>query len=165
MNKSQLLEQIIITLEAVHQNAVDATKLAHETATHGETVAENKYDTFGLEASYLAHGQAKRVAECEAYLEAYKKLTAQNFTAQNFTEQTPISLGALIYLNDTNNNKQILFLGPVAGGLKLTFFNENIMVITTSAPLGKALAGNLVGDEVKMTVAGQEKFYEITALK
>ena len=160
MHKSQLLEQIIFSLEAVHKNAVDATNLAHETATHGETVAENKYDTFGLEASYLAHGQAKRVAECEADLAAYKKLTAQDFT-----EQTPISLGALIYLNESSNNEQILFLGPAAGGLKLTFCNENIMLITTSAPLGKALAGHLVGDEVKMTIAGQEKFYEIIALK
>ena len=160
MNKSQLLEQIIISLESVYKNAVDATNLAHETATHGETVAENKYDTFGLEASYLAHGQAKRVAECETDLAAYKKLTALEFS-----EQTPISLGALIYLNNSNNNEQILFLGPTAGGLKLIFNNEKVMVITPLAPIGKALTGHLMGDEVKIIIEGQDTFYEITSIK
>lgn len=160
MNKKELLEQIIVTLESVHQNAVNATKLAHETATHGETVAENKYDTFGLEASYLAHGQAKRVAECEADLAAYKKLTALEFS-----EQTPISSGALIYLNDSNNTEQIIYLGPAAGGLKLIFNGEKILVVTLSAPLGKVLLGHLVGDEIKMTMEGQEKFYEIINIK
>lgn len=163
MNKKELLTQIIVALESVHKNAIDATKLAHETATHGETVAENKYDTFGLEASYLAHGQAKRVAECASDLAAYKKLTPQNFI-----EQTPISQGALIYIKNVtpanDKSEQILFLGPAAGGLKLTFRNENIMLITTAAPIGKVLTGRCVGDEVELTLGSQIKVYEITAI-
>ena len=159
MNKTQLLEQIITELESVHKNAVDATKLAHETATHGETVAENKYDTFGLEASYLAHGQAKRVAECETDLVAYKKLTAKVFS-----DKKAIGLGALIYLNDSNNNEKIIFLGPTAGGLKIVFNNDHIMVVTPSAPLGKSLIGRYVGDEIEMMAAGQKNTFEIIAL-
>jgi len=184
MNKSQLLEQIIIALEAVHKNAVTATNLAHETATHGETVAENKYDTFSLEASYLAHGQAKRVAEYETDLAAYKK-----FTIQKFTSQTPVAPGALVYLIEKNSNKgsikkgstdksmperikteriqteMILFLGPAAGGLKLKMNTRNIMIITLAAPLGKVLAGRYVGEEVKMTIGKNEKNYEIVNIK
>lgn len=159
MNKTQLLEQIIIELEVVHNNAVAATQLAHETATHGETVAENKYDTFGLEASYLAHGQAKRVAECETDLATYKKLTAQDFS-----DKTAIGLGALIYLNDTNNSGKIIFLGPAAGGLKIVLDNENIMIITPSAPLGKSLIGRYVGDEIELMAAGQKNIFEITTV-
>jgi len=34
--------------------------VAHETATHEENIAENKYVTLGLEAAYLATGQARR---------------------------------------------------------------------------------------------------------
>lgn len=164
MNKSQLLEQIIVALEAVHKNAVDATNLAHETATHGETVAENKYDTFGLEASYLAHGQAKRVTECEADLATYKKLIIQDFS-----EKIAIAPGAVIYLQEQEENKnniqKILFLGPAAGGLKLTFDNEKIMIITPSAPLGKALAGRFAGEIVKTTLAGEDKVYKIITVK
>jgi len=37
-----------------------AVQAAHETATHEENIAENKHDTLGFEASYLATGQARR---------------------------------------------------------------------------------------------------------
>jgi hypothetical protein len=40
--------------------AEQAVRAAHETATHEENIAENKYDTLGLEAAYLATGQARR---------------------------------------------------------------------------------------------------------
>jgi len=159
MNKIQLLEKIVVELEAVHKNAVDATKLAHETATHGEAVAENKYDTFGLEASYLAHGQAKRVVECEADLTYYKKLIAQDFS-----DKTAIGLGALIYLKGINSSENSVFLGSAAGGLKIAFNNESIMIITPSAPLGKLLIGRYVGDVIEMMAAGKYNSFEIIAV-
>ena len=70
MNKALLLEKIITVLEITYQNAVEAAMRAYNTATNDENVAENKYDTLALEASYLAHGQALRVAECEADIAA-----------------------------------------------------------------------------------------------
>lgn len=163
MNKKKLLGEIILALEAVHENAVDATKLAHETATNSETVAENKYDTFGLEASYLAHGQAKRVEECDADLATYKKLNAKDYS-----KDSSISIGALIYLTDESTIKDkdemILFLGPAAGGLKLNFCGKPILIVTPSAPLGKKLIGHYIGDEIELAIARQKKVYEITAV-
>ena len=61
MNKTNVIKTIIALLEVQYQTAIDAAKEAHSTATDDETIAENKYDTFALEASYLAHGQSQRV--------------------------------------------------------------------------------------------------------
>ena len=125
MNKALLLEQILNALEAVHQGAVDAAMQASDTATHEENVAENKYDTLGLEAAYLAQGQARRVAECEDDVAAFKKLVATPFTGK-----TPIAVGAVITLEDERGTEQTLFIGPAAGGLKVRFNEKEIMVIT-----------------------------------
>ena len=159
MNKALLLKQLLNALEAVHQGAVDAAMQASDTATHEEAVAENKYDTFGLEASYLAQGQAKRVTECEDDVAAFKNLPATDFTGE-----TPIAVGAVITLEDERGTEQRLFLGPAAGGLKVRFNEKDIMVISSSAPLGAALFGHVEGDKVDIDVGGEKKHYEITAV-
>lgn len=160
MNKALLLEQILDALEAVQQGAVDAAMQASDTATHEENVAENKYDTLGLEAAYLAQGQAGRVAECKADMAAFEKLVAIDFTGE-----MPIAVGAVISLEDEHGTEQTLFLGPAAGGLKVCFNEKEIMVITRSAPLGAALFGRFEGDEVDIDVGGEKKHYAITVVE
>ena len=159
MNKQLLHDKIIQALEDACAAAIDAAKQAHDTATNKESVAENKYDTFGLEASYLAHGQAKRVAEYEAGLLAYKSLGVVNFSGDS-----SIELGSLIQLEDEEGARQCLFLGPSAGGLKFDFEGTEITLITTSSPLGQALLSHCVGDEVEIKFSGQNKSYEIVAI-
>jgi len=159
MDKTQLLKQILDELETVYQGAVDAAMLAYNTATHGENVAENKYDTLGLEAAYLAQGQAQRVDECAADLAAFKELSATNFS-----QNEPVAIGAFVIINDETRSEQSLFLGPAAGGLKLVFHQKDMMIITPSAPLGKALMGHFINDEIEVNVGGQKKRYEITSI-
>ncbi len=157
MNKLELLGGIQVALEAVLKNALDATALAKDTATHEENIAENKYDTLGLEAAYLAHGQAERVAECEADLEAFNKLIQANITSQS-----TVAIGALITTIDDQESQRRVFLATAAGGLKVDFNGETIVVITPSAPLGRALMGRTVGDEIELAVDGTTRVYEIT---
>ena len=54
MNKFSLQQQVLKRLAEDLLQAEDAVRVAHETATHAENIAENKYDTLGLEAAYLA---------------------------------------------------------------------------------------------------------------
>ena len=60
MDKSLLQQQVLERLAEDLLQAEQAARAAHETATHEESVAENKYDTLGLEAAYLATGQVRR---------------------------------------------------------------------------------------------------------
>ncbi len=63
MDKQAIVQQVIERLGLELQAPEQAARVAHETATHEENIAENKYDTLGLEAAYLAAGQARRVEE------------------------------------------------------------------------------------------------------
>ena len=60
MDKSLLQQQVLKRLADDLAQVEQAARVAHETATHEENIAENKYDTLGLEAAYLAAGQARR---------------------------------------------------------------------------------------------------------
>lgn len=156
IDKLALHQKIEEQLALLLRNTAEAAIQAHETATHEENKAENKYDTLGLEAAYLAEGQSKRVEEFKGFLQAFKKLKVKHFN-----EEDEIGIGSLIYLNTGNNDAKHVFLSPVGGGIEFYFQDLKIMLITESSPLGKALKNNVVGDEV---ILGQNQHairYEI----
>ncbi len=93
MDKKKLLRLITEKLAADLEVAVRAAQTAHETATHEENVAENKYDTLGLEAAYLAAGQSRRVEEIRQALGLYR-----NLVLRDFDEEQGIQLTALVTL-------------------------------------------------------------------
>ena len=147
MAKTQLLQLITATLASNLDVAQRAAQTAYETATHEENVAENKYDTLGLEASYLATGQARRTEEIRQALAKYQGLILRDYDAA-----TGIQVGTLIELENAKGEHQQVFLGPDAAGLTLSLNGQAITVITPLAPLGKALLGKFEGDEVAVRV-------------
>ena len=56
-----------------------AARTAHAAATHAECLPDNKYDTTGLEASYIAQGQANRAQDIRKSLESYQNLIIRTF--------------------------------------------------------------------------------------
>jgi transcription elongation GreA/GreB family factor len=154
MDKSQLHQTIIKALEVVLETSKSAAIQAHEAATNGETVAENKYDTFGLEASYLAAGQSKRVSECEEKIKIFQQLKVQNFKPESL-----IRLGALVELEDAKSNIKTLFLSPVSGGLKVSFDQFEVTLVTPSAPLGCAMMSQRLGDDISVLVGNEKQSY------
>ena len=147
-NKESLRKLILDALTKDFETANNAANTAKETATSKETVAENKYDTFGLEASYLAHGQSIRVNE----------------PFKQFDECDNIDITALVTLETENNSKKYFFLGPEAGGLKLHWEDRDIMVITPNTPLGRQLLGKQLDDTIELYVKNNRIIYEIIAI-
>ena len=74
MNKSHVIEHLKFALEAQLNSAKQAAKAAHDAATHEESVAETQYDTLGLEAVYLARGQAERVNDCYKSIKQFEAI-------------------------------------------------------------------------------------------
>jgi len=159
MNKQDVLQLIIDKLEVDLDIAQRAAQTAYETATHEENIAENKYDTLGLEASYLAAGQARRVEEIRQSLVLYQKLTLATFN-----EDKGIQPGDLITLENHLGVEQHLFLGPDAAGLKIQYNEHAITVITARAPLGQTLLGKQAGDELEIRVNGSSQTFEVTQI-
>lgn len=159
MTKERLIQNIIAALSADQAVLAAAARAAHEAATHEECLPDNKYDTTALEASYIAQGQANRAQDIRVALESYRTLTLHAFD-----EDAPIRLTALVTLEDGEGNVRRLFLGPRAGGMKITDGTTEIMVITPGSPLGCALLGKRTGDEVQTGDAATAASFTIIAV-
>lgn len=156
MDKARILQQIIQRIARDRDVLFNAAKTAHEAAIHEENIPDNKYDTLGLEASYVAQGQANRAREIALALDAYKKLTLKTFD-----DATPIRLTALVTLQAGDGSTMTVFIGPLEGGLKLQEGDSEIVVVTPGSPLGRNLIGRCAGDTIATGSAGGRREYEI----
>lgn len=149
MNKTTLLSHIIARLEQDMETLRQAAQTAYETATAEENIAENKYDTLGLEASYLATGQARRTAEIRQALQTYRQ-----WLPRAFDPARGVQMGCLVTLEDETGQRQTLFIGPEGAGLKIGTGAQQVTVITPRSPLGQLLLGKQLDDEVSRVVDG-----------
>lgn len=149
MDKPALLQRILATLEHDVEVLRRAAQTAYETATAEENIAENKYDTLGLEASYLATGQARRTAEIRQAL-----LTYQQLVLRDYDPARGIQVGCLVTLEDEDGQQRRVFIGPEGAGLKIGEGDALVTVITQRAPLGQQLMGKKLDDEVSLVVNG-----------
>jgi hypothetical protein len=139
LNKQRLIEAIIAALEAELANYARSARAAHAEATDEQSKAENKYDTRGLEASYLARGQSRQAAEVMRAIEQYRALETRAFSA---TEA--IDLGALVTVKH-QGDRMTYFVGPGAGGTEVVCEAETVVVITPQSPMGQKLVGAKAG--------------------
>lgn len=148
MNKSLLLDAIVGEITSALNNSLAAAEEARATATNKENAAENKYDTLGLEAAYLAHGQSERVVQLEKDLAAYVSLR------ERLKDHAIVDVGSLLKLEYETGETRFLFIGPAGGGLAVSLGGVSVIVITPGAPLGKALLGGGIDDDVNIGVSG-----------
>ncbi len=159
MNKRALIEKIIKQLTSDLEGYLRAARAAHAEATHEQSRAENKYDTRGLEASYLARGQSKQAAEIEAAIEAFGKLDGRAFAPGE-----PVDLGALVELEGAGE-RTIYFIGPKAGGTEVMHQKREVLVITPQSPLGEQLMGRKQGESLQMKIAGATNKYLVASVE
>ncbi|WP_020408589.1 GreA/GreB family elongation factor [Hahella ganghwensis] len=160
MNKSAIIQQIILQLEDSLSIALASANAAHETATHEESVAENKYDTFGLEASYLADGLSRQVSELKAAIQTYRNACFRDIS------DGVVRLGALVTLElDADGQCLNYFLGPAGGGINVVSGDWGCKVITPNSPLGQALVGKEIDDEVALLVNGAQQIFYLVEVK
>ena len=156
MNKTDLLARIIERLGTDLDIAQRSAQTAYEAATAKENIAENKYDTLGLEASYLATGQARRMEEIRQSRVAYQQLSLRDYDPE-----AGVQVSNLVLLADEQDHRQRLFLGPEAAGLKIGEGDALVTVITPRSPLGQCLMGKFEGDEVVLVLGNVRHVYEI----
>ncbi len=156
MSKERLRAELLAALEAALSTAREAHAAAIEGSTHPEAKAENDKDTRGLEQSYLARGVAQRVAELEAGVHDVTRLALRDFKATD-----PVALGALVTI-DEDGDAEKLFLAPAGGG---TMLSGGVQVVTTSSPLGRALLGKRVDDDVELKLPGKTREFSITEIR
>lgn len=159
INKSSLVEHIKKQLTEDFEILKAAALATYEDATHEESKPENEYDTRGLEASYLAGAQGKRLGEIEELFTMYKFLELKDYKKED-----AIGLAAIVELKllaGTKGSVIKVFLVPKGGGMTVTFDNQRIQVVASISPLGEALMGLSVGDIASAEIGERLVEYDI----
>jgi transcription elongation GreA/GreB family factor len=158
MNKAQLLKQIVASLSESLSLLEKAARASHAEATHESSKAENKYDTRGLEAAYLAGGQARLAKELLDSIQAYESLALKEFAAGE-----PIDLTALVEVA-SDGTRSLYFIGPRNGGLEIEFGRKEVTVITPQSPLGQNLMGKTAGARWTARLGGSTVKYHLVSV-
>jgi hypothetical protein len=143
MEKSVVLQALISQLGKRVETSRNASLDAASYATDEESRAESKWDTQGLEASYLAAGQASQSRETAKAL--------QRLLADRDALLKPIStvgVGALLCVDFGGGETETYFIAPVGGGEVIHEADESVTVLTPQSPLFTTLQGKVSGTEV-----------------
>ncbi len=135
MNKSHILALVLEKLREEMESRRKVSKLTREQGNDPESQAKSKYDTLSIEENYLADGLAQMAVSSAQAIEALESLALHEFT-----ENEPISVGALIEL-EFSDDREWFFLTPSGGGTEVSHDGVNITVITVESPLGSQLLG------------------------
>jgi len=158
MNKTQLLKQIVACLSESLGVLEKAARASHEEATHESSKAESKYDTRGLEAAYLAGGQARQAREILDSIELYQSLSVKAFESGE-----AVDLTALVEL-EIEGTRSTYFIGPRNGGLEIELQRKEVTVITPQSPLGQNLMGKKAGERWTAKLGGPTLRYHIVSV-
>lgn len=144
MNKPEVLAAVLTALNAELETLTKGARASFAAATDPDSRAENKYDTRTLEASYVARGQAMRVAELEEAVAAFQRLDPTPWPTDS-----AVAVGALVALGEAGREDWYL-IGPSAGGTEVQVRGAEVMVITPASPLGARLMGQRAGASVSL---------------
>ncbi len=144
MNKTLFFNTLIDTLRQELQHAVNASKDAAEYATNEESRAESQWDTQGLEASYLAAGQASQARQ---WAEAIEELQSEREDLLKANDR--VSLGAL-FRCAMGGSEEVFFFAGVAGGQTIAMDDMEVTVITSHSPLAARVLGLREGDTFRL---------------
>ncbi len=153
LSKKTLRAELLATLEATLATLEEAHAAAIEGATHEQAKPENDKDTRALEQSYLARGQAQRIASLKAGLAALGTMS--------LAPADVARVGALLEVEDDDGATQRYFLTPEGGGSRL---KGNVQVVTPASPLGAALLGKQAGDEVELSLGGKRRVLTVVSV-
>ena len=142
MDKAALLARVIKQLRAELELLARAAEDARQGATDSEVRSESKYDTRGLESSYLARGHAIKFEALAADV-----ATLEALDGTPFAERTTIGVGALVSV-ETNGEAFWYFLLPKGGGTELDAEEggPEVTIVTPESPMGQQLSGLKRGD-------------------
>lgn len=139
MDKKKILKAVFQALEEELRRQLKGQAMAAEGATHTEAKAESKWDTCGLEQSYLARGLAQQFEKLAGQVEDLRFFNPPAYAGK------AIGVGALIE-TETDGYKDLFFLLECGGGTEVEVDGREITVITPESPVGAALLGKRDGE-------------------
>ena len=156
VSKLALRDELVRVLRADLTTLERAQAATREAATHEEAKPENDKDTRALEQSYLARGQALRVAELQVGLAAVEAMALTELP-----DTAPVTLGAIVTCEEDEAHRT-WFLASHGGGTPLA--EGRVQVVTPLSPLGRALLGKRVGDAFDVRIGDRVRELALVAV-
>ncbi|MEC8189897.1 MAG: hypothetical protein VX033_01780 [Verrucomicrobiota bacterium] len=141
MNKAMFYELFLESLRKELLLSIEASQDAADYATNDESRADSKWDTQGLEASYLAAGQA---GMAKKWAVAIEELQSERELLLAGKER--VELGALFECAFGDGSEYFYFAG-VAGGHEVRVESKTVTIVSPQSPLVHCLLGLRVGDD------------------
>ena len=154
MNKPMILKALLAELEEELRRLMAANEQASAGATDSEARAETKWDTCGLESSYLARGHAQQFQALAADVENLRGFTPPDFSGR------PIGAGALVEV-DMGGETMLFFLLHCGGGIDLTVEGREVTVITPESPIGTVLLDKQLDDSFSFRAGSAGKILNV----
>ena len=155
--RAGIIRTFIQQLERELTGMVASARAAHEAATHEESKAEDRHDTFAIEASYLAAGQSARIEELEkvrAELEAY---------LSGSPTRDRIAPGCLVSF-ESGEGSRLVLITRAGGGLKVRVDGVLVQTLSIESPLGSEFPGLRDGDELEVEIRGEMLEFRILGI-
>lgn len=148
MKKLDVFNTLLEMLEGQLYEKKAAADTAREAATDDEARAESKYDTQGLESSYLARGHAIML---EGQVEDFRRLKVYRLPA--YAADDPIGEGALVQVEMDGETMWFMILSG-GGGTDVPMDGQEVTILTPQTPLGEQLTGKTRGDTYRIRKDG-----------
>lgn len=155
MDKTEVVAALRAQLAAELAAVERVAAMARDEVSSAETKQEGKYDTRATEASYLARGQAWRVAELRRLHAWFAVYDPDRFQSEQ------VAIGSLVHLEGPRSGW--VFLAPI-GGLQATLNGASVRLISPRAPLGRAMAGLEADDVFEVKSPRGTVEYEVLAV-
>ncbi len=149
-----ILKALLAELDEELRRLLAANERASAGATDNETRAETKWDTCGLESSYLARGHAEQFKTRAAEVHNLRGFVAPDYAGR------PIGVGALVEV-EMGGEAMLFFLLHCGGGIDLVVESREVTVITPESPVGAALLDQQVGDTFSFRVGLSGKILDV----
>ncbi len=157
-DKRSLLDSVDAQLRGEIEAATARARATAASATHEEARAEDDKDTRAIEESYLARGQAQRVADLE-----HDRALLRSMELRPRTPNSPVVVGSLVRIEDDDGVRTVLLV-PAGGGRRIEALGESIQLVTPNAPLGAALIGSRVDDDFELNLRGKVREVVVVAV-
>lgn len=157
-DKRRILEAVVEQIDAEIATMTRIARDAAEAVSHEDNRAEGSKDMRSTEASYIARGQAERAVELER-----SRARLGSLDLKDFDENSSIEATALVELQ-YRQQRSHYFLLPAGGGRRVSHAGVTIQTVTPTSPLGSALLGLSLGDEVEVPTPSTPKLYEVVGI-
>jgi len=157
-SKEALIEQLRTRVATDIALLTESQRTIQAGATHEQSRPEDDKDTRAVESSYLARGLADRVADLR-----HAAALLASFRPKQFGVDDAVALGALVRLESSTGDASY-FVVPAAGGLELEVEGGSVTSVTPTAPLGAALIGLFLDEDVEVSTPKGSRSFTLVAI-